>query len=113
MILTLTASIMYWSLQQQAGESETGESSDLDASPVSSVNGENDKILASERSPTCLSMMLLQMSHLPHNLERMNLCKRFTEPSPNSENGVTIEGSPSPENEKASSHVDGGGHDTE
>ncbi|KAA8526568.1 hypothetical protein F0562_008229 [Nyssa sinensis] len=45
MILTLAASIMYWSLQQKAGESESTSTEDSkvpDASPVASIDGENE-----------------------------------------------------------------------
>lgn len=46
MILILTASIMYWSLQQQAEDAE--DSNTPDASPVASVDGERETVLASE-----------------------------------------------------------------
>ncbi|XP_056171479.1 fimbrin-5-like [Syzygium oleosum] len=114
MILTLTASIMYWSLQQQAGESEMGESPDLDASPVNSANGENDKVLASEISDLSINDAASDVTHSPQ-LGKDESSQEFenTEPSPNNKNGVTIEGYPSTENEKASSHVEGGGRETE
>jgi plastin-1 len=52
MILTLTASIMYWSLQQQGySESSAAEDSDVpDASPPPSVNGEKEEVLVGEVS---------------------------------------------------------------
>ncbi|CAK7349072.1 unnamed protein product [Dovyalis caffra] len=52
MILILTASIMYWSLQQQGdSESSAAEDSDVpDASPHVSVNGEKEEVLAGEVS---------------------------------------------------------------
>lgn len=114
MILTLTASIMYWSLQQQAGESETGESNDLDASPASSANGENDKVLASEISDLSINDAASDATPSPKvGKDESSEEVENTEPSSNTENGVTIEGSPSTENERASSHVEEGGRDTE
>ncbi|KAJ6873911.1 hypothetical protein NC651_032682 [Populus alba x Populus x berolinensis] len=52
MILTLTASIMYWSLQQQGySESSAAEDSDVpDASPPPSVDGEKEEVLVGEVS---------------------------------------------------------------
>ncbi|CAL5341652.1 unnamed protein product [Camellia sinensis] len=54
MILTLTASIMYWSLQQPVDESELSPSSATsgtpDASPAQSVNGEDESSLGGEVS---------------------------------------------------------------
>ncbi|GMY09753.1 fimbrin-5-like [Fagus crenata] len=53
MILILTASIMYWSLQQPAEESESSpaeESNVPDASPTASVDGERETALAGEVS---------------------------------------------------------------
>ena len=46
MILILTASIMYWSLQQQAADAETAS----DGSPVASVGSVNEAVLSSEVS---------------------------------------------------------------
>ena len=48
MMLTLTASIMYWSLQQQVAESEDGEIPD--ESSESPKDGENETDLAGEVS---------------------------------------------------------------
>ncbi|XP_062107251.1 fimbrin-5-like [Humulus lupulus] len=50
MILILTASIMYWSLQQQAAESETAS----DGSPAASVGSENEAVLSNEVSNMAL-----------------------------------------------------------
>uniref|UniRef100_A0A5B7C3V0 Calponin-homology (CH) domain-containing protein n=1 Tax=Davidia involucrata TaxID=16924 RepID=A0A5B7C3V0_DAVIN len=54
MILTLTASIMYWCLQQQVEESESSPSpataTTPDASPAPSINGEDDTSLIVEVS---------------------------------------------------------------
>ncbi|KAJ7964749.1 putative Fimbrin [Quillaja saponaria] len=52
MILTLTASIMYWSLQQPAGESETTVVEDYtpDTSSAASLDGETETDLANEVS---------------------------------------------------------------
>lgn len=53
MILILTASIMYWSLQQLAEESESNpaeDSSTADASPAASTEGERETAFASEVS---------------------------------------------------------------
>ena len=52
MILTLTASIMYWSLQQP-GDSESSAADDSDvpaASPPASGNGEKEEVLVAEVS---------------------------------------------------------------
>lgn len=53
MILILTASIMYWSLQQHTVESESSAAEDSDipgASPAASTDGENEAVLADEVS---------------------------------------------------------------
>ena len=55
MILSLTASIMYWSLQQSVDESESSPSPSAsaatpDASPATSINGESESSLCGEVS---------------------------------------------------------------
>lgn len=53
MMLILTASIMYWSLQQPAEESESNPAEDSntpDASPAASADGERETDFASEVS---------------------------------------------------------------
>lgn len=54
MILTLTASIMYWSLQQPAGSSEQAESvaeaSEVSADDAASQNGEDRSSVAESMS---------------------------------------------------------------
>lgn len=105
---------MYWSLQQQAAESETGESNDLDTSPASSANGENDKVLESEISDLSINdaasdaTASLQIGKDESSQEVEN-----TGPSSDCENRLNIRGCPATDNENASSRVEGGGRDTE
>ncbi|KAI3465519.1 hypothetical protein Pfo_022182 [Paulownia fortunei] len=48
MILTLTASIMYWSLQQKAGESEQSSPTPSNKAPAASTDGDNELVLAGD-----------------------------------------------------------------
>ncbi|KAL9347550.1 hypothetical protein Peur_058916 [Populus x canadensis] len=66
MILTLTASIMYWSLQQQGdSESSAAEDSDVpDASPPPSVNGEKEEVLVGEISNLTVDDAVSDATHV-------------------------------------------------
>ncbi|XP_022727933.1 fimbrin-5-like [Durio zibethinus] len=64
MMLTLTASIMYWSLQQQVAESEGGEVPD--ESSVSPKEGENETDLAGEVSSLDIDDSASEMALSPH-----------------------------------------------
>lgn len=69
MILTLTASIMYWSLQQQSGDSDSvsAEDGDIpDASPAASVDGENETDLAAEVSNLTVDDAISDSAVSPH-----------------------------------------------
>ncbi|KAK6286900.1 PREDICTED: fimbrin-5 [Theobroma cacao] len=64
MMLTLTASIMYWSLQQQVAESEDGEVPD--ESCVSPKEGENETALAGEVSSLAIDDSVSDTALSPH-----------------------------------------------
>ncbi|KAF4352057.1 hypothetical protein CsatB_020126 [Cannabis sativa] len=77
MILILTASIMYWSLQQQAADSENAS----DGSPTASVGSENEAVLSNEVSNMALDDLSPEVGDEKSKMEKI-------EPSENVENEV-------------------------
>ncbi|KAK9285848.1 hypothetical protein L1049_025049 [Liquidambar formosana] len=95
MILTLTASIMYWSLQQPVGESEStpAEGDKIpDASPTASMDSENETVLAGEVSNLAIDDAVSDTALSPQaGNEESSPKVKNEEPSPEVEEKATLD----------------------